>query len=70
MIEVFFDVVKDGITTIVSKQVLHTGDLGKDITTASNLLSEDIGNCPRIFLRLERSGEHVRKAAKGATLIH
>ena len=70
MIEVFFGVVKGGITTIVSKQVMHTGDLDKDIITASNLLSEDIGNCHRFFLRLEGSGEHVRKAAEGATLIH
>lgn len=70
MIKVFFGVVKGGITSIVSKQVLRTGDLDKDIATASNLLSEDIGDCHRFFLRLERSEEHVRKAAEGATLIH
>lgn len=70
MIKVFFGVVKDGITTIASKQVIRTGNLDKDIITASNLLSEDIGNCHRFFLRLERSGEHVRKASEGATLIH
>ena len=71
MIKVFFGVVnEDGITSLYSKQVLHTGDLDNDIITASNLLSEDIGNCHRFFLRLERGGEHVRKAAEGATLIH
>ena len=70
MIKVFFGVVKDGITTIASKQVIRTGNLDEDIITASNLLSEDIGNCHRFFLRLEGSGEHVRKAAEGATLIH
>lgn len=70
MIKVFFGVVKDGITTIASKQVIRTGNLDEDIITASNLLSEDIGNCHRFFLRLEGSGEHVRKAAEGAALIH
>lgn len=70
MIKVFFGVVKGGITTITSKQVIYTGDLDRDIITASNLLTEDIGDCHRFFLRIERSGEHVRKAAKGATLIH
>ena len=70
MIKVLFGVVKDGITTIASKQVIRTGNLDEDIITASNLLSEDIGNCHRFFLRLEGSGEHVRKAAEGATLIH
>ena len=71
MIKVFFGVVEEsGITTIASKQVIRTGNLDEDIITASNLLSEDIGNRHRFFLRLEGSGEHVRKAAEGATLIH
>ena len=71
MIKVFFGVVEEsGITTIASKQVLRSGDLDQDIITASNLLTEDIGNCHRFFLRLERSEEHVRKAPEGATLIH
>ena len=70
MIKVFFGVVKGGITTIASKQVIRTGDLDNDIITASNLITEEFGNCHRFFLRLEGSGEHVRKAAEGATLIH
>lgn len=70
MIKVFFGVVRDGITTIASKQVIRTGDLDNDIITASNLITEEFGNCHRFFLRLEGSGEHVRKAAEGATLIH
>lgn len=70
MIKVFFGVVRDGITTISSKQVIRTGDLDNDIITASNLITEEFGNCHRFFLRLEGSGEHVRKAAEGATLIH